>query len=122
MKIASRAPTCTDRYPVRLTAPVAFDGRVVHAGDLVELSDSQAVEIIFHERGVPASESELAAGNRFVARPRAVMEWADDTMSPRQRKKWRPSRVGSNRVAPRGSVRIDAGGSIFEQVREFVGR
>lgn len=119
MKIVSRAPTCADRYPVKLTASVAFDGRVVPAGDLVELSDMQAVEIIFHERGVAASESALEAGNRFVVRARAVMEWPDDTMSPRQRRKWRPIRIGRNRVAPRGSVRIDPDASIFEQVRKF---
>lgn len=119
MKIVAPKPTCADRYPVKLTAPVAFDGNIVPAGGLVELSDTQAWEILFHERGVPAEDFAQAAGTILAVRPRAVMEWPDETMSPRQRKKLRPSRI-RNRVAPRGSVRLDAGAGIVEQIRGLV--
>lgn len=122
MKIVAPKPTCADRYPVKLTAPVAFDGNIVPAGGLVELSDTQAWEILFHERGIPADESAQAAGTIVAVRPRAIMEWPDETMSPRQRKKWRPSRIAGNRLAPRGSVRLDAGAGIVDQVRRIVGR
>ncbi|MGN6329527.1 MAG: hypothetical protein ACTHL5_11360 [Rhodanobacter sp.] len=122
MKIASRKPMSSERYVVRLLTAVAFDGNVVPAGSLVELSDRQVIEILCNERGVAAEKSELAASSSLVIHPRAVMEWADDSLSPRQRKKWRPSRIGSNRMAPRGSVRLDVGSGIIEQVRGLVGR
>lgn len=127
MKIVARKPTCADRYPVQLTAAVAFDGNVFPASSLVEVSDMQACELIAPARGdsvaVAADEAMQAeAGSIASIRPGAVMEWADSSMTPRQRKKWRPSRIGMNRVAPRGSVRLDAGSGIIEQVRRIVDR
>lgn len=118
MKIVARKPASAVRCVLQLDAPIAFDGKAVEAGELVEVSDMQVVELIMHGRAMNALGVE---GKPLVVRPRAVMEWPDDTMSPRQRRKWRPRRAGSNRVAPRGSARIDPGASIFEQVRGLIG-
>lgn len=118
VKIVSRKPASAVRCVLQLEAPVAFDGKIVEAGELVEVSDMQVVELIMHGRAMKAWGTK---GQPLVVRPRAVMEWPDDTMTPRQRRKWRPRRVGANRVAPRGSVRLDPGASIFEQVRGFMG-
>lgn len=122
MKIIAPQPTCADRYPVRLLAPVAFDGRLIQAGDLVELSDTQAVELIYHERGVAATESEVAAGKLFVVRARAVMEWPDGALSARKRRRWRPQCVASKRVPRQGWARLDMGAGLVEQIRGYVER
>lgn len=123
MKIVSPKPTCADRYHLRLLAPTAFDGNVIAAGGLVEVSDAQAVELIMHERAEAAlpAEVEAAGGGILIVRPRAILEFPDESMTPRQRKKWRPSRM-RNRMAQPGSVRLDDGASIVDQVNRIVGR
>lgn len=116
MKLVARKPASAVRCVLQLNAPVAFDGKTVEAGELVEVSDMQVVELIMHGRAMNARGLD---GKPLVVRPRAVMEWPDDTMTPRQRRKWRPHRMGSNRIAPRGSVRLDPGASIFGQLRDL---
>lgn len=117
MKIVARRPASAVRCLLQLLAPVAFDGNVAAAGGLVEVSDTQVVELIMRGRAMKAWGQ---VGRPLVVRPRAVMEWPDDTLTPRQRRKWRPRRIGNNRIAPQGSVRIDPGASIFDQVRRLV--
>jgi hypothetical protein len=121
MKFIAATPSCADRYPLRLTAPVSFDGNLFHVGALVEVSDTQVVELVMHSLAEAALDSEVRETTAAVIRPRAVIEFADDSMSPRQRKRWRPHRI-ANRVAPRGSVRLDAGSGLIEQIRGIVKR
>lgn len=118
MKVVARKPASAVRCVLQMVAPVAFDGNVVQAGGLIEVSDTQVAELIMRGRAMNAWGAE---GSPLVVRPNAVMEWPDDDMSPRQRKKWRPSRV-RNRMAQSGSVRLDAGAGIVEQVNRIVGR
>lgn len=123
MKIIAKTPTGTDRYPMRLRNAVAFDGNILPAGSLVSVSDTQMIELVTH--GVAETElehicfdeSEAKALGIAIIRARAVMEWADDSMSPRQRKRWRPRRI-ENRLAPRGHSRLDAGAGIIEQIKD----
>ncbi len=117
MRITAAKPSCADRYPLRLIAPVSFDGNLFQAGALVEVSDMQVVELVMHGLAEAALDSEVKANTAAVIRPRAVIEFADDSMSPRQRKRWRPRRI-ANRLAPRGHSRLDAGAGIIEQIKD----
>ena len=118
MKIVARKSASPARFPLRLLAPVAFDGHVVQRGGFVVASDAQVTELI--TRGLAENAKVVDSRNALIVRERAVMEWPDEGTSTRQSKKWPASRIGRNRLAPRGSVRLDAGASIIEQVRNIV--
>lgn len=117
MKVASPRPSCPDRYPARLLKPVQFDGTLIPAGGVVEVSDGQVALLLFNEcaeAAIDVLESNPAC--IVVIAPRAVMQWAADSDSLRWRKKWK----ARNRIAAKGVTRLDAGANITEQIRGLV--
>lgn len=112
-----KLPMFGKRFKLRLTAPVSFDGRTLPADTLVDVTREQATTVIMGRRGEIAPER--AAGTVHAVPADVTVTWCDEP--PRKRKPWRP-RNAANRLAPRGSVRLDPGAGIFEQVREIVGR
>lgn len=107
------------RVRLRIVRPVLIDGDTFVRGAVVEVSREQEVDLIATACAVPADD--FTAGHLHVVPRGASVRMLPEVDPARARKPWRP-RNASNRVAPRGSMRIHPGASIVDQVRDLVDR